>query len=313
MVENLSLAGKTAIVTGAGAGLGRAEALGLAQAGAAVVVNDMGAAAHDVVDEIKAAGGQALAITGDVSDWALGERMVAEAVANFGSMDILVNNAGILRDKMIFNLSESDWDDVIRVHLKGHAATSHAAAVHWRNASKAADGPVYGRIINTSSEAFLFGSAGQPNYSAAKAGITALTLSSAQGLSRYGVRSNAICPRARTAMTAQAFGTEDNSGVQGLDPLAPERVATLVNYLASPASDEINGQVFVVYGKMVALMAAPQVENRFDAAGSAFTVEELAGQMTPYFSGRGPYETYAAYGVAGLEKFALATEAPAEA
>lgn len=311
MVDSLSLAGKTAIVTGAGAGLGRAEALALAEAGAAVVVNDMGSAAHDVVDEIKAAGGQALAVTGDVSDWSLGGRMIDEAVANFGSMDILVNNAGILRDKMIFNLSESDWDDVIRVHLKGHAATSHAAAVHWRQASKDADGPIYGRVINTSSEAFLFGSAGQPNYSAAKAGITALTLSTAAGLSRYGVRANAICPRARTAMTAEAFGTENNTGAQGLDPLAPERVGTLVSYLASPASDEINGQVFVVYGKMVALMAAPQVENRFDAAGSAFTVEELAGQMTPYFSGRGPYETYAAYSVAGLEKIALATDAPA--
>lgn len=311
MVDSLSLAGKTAIVTGAGAGLGRAEAIGLAQAGAAVVVNDMGAAAHDVVDEIKAAGGQALAVTGDVSDWSLGERMIQEAVSHFGSMDILVNNAGILRDKMIFNLSESDWDDVIRVHLKGHAATSHAAAVHWRQASKDAGGPIFGRVINTSSEAFLFGSAGQPNYSAAKAGITALTLSTAAGLSRYGVRANAICPRARTAMTAEAFG-DDNTGTTGLDPLAPERVATLVSYLASPASDEINGQVFVVYGKMVALMAAPKVENRFDAAGSEFSVEELAGQLTPYFSGRGPYETYAAYSVAGLEKIALATETPAE-
>ncbi len=311
MVDSLSLAGKTAIVTGAGAGLGRAEALALADAGAAVVVNDMGSAAHDVGDEIKAAGGQALAVTGDVSDWSLGGRMIQEAVSNFGSMDILVNNAGILRDKMIFNLSESDWDDVIRVHLKGHAATSHAAAVHWRQASKDAGGPIYGRVINTSSEAFLFGSAGQPNYSAAKAGITALTLSTAAGLSRYGVRANAICPRARTAMTAEAFGTENNTGTQGLDPLAPERVGTLVRYLASPASDEINGQVFVVYGKMVALMAAPQVENRFDAAGSEFSVEELAGQMTPYFSGRGPYETYAAYSVAGLEKIALATDAPA--
>lgn len=310
MVESLSLAGRTAIVTGAGAGLGRAEALALAEAGAAVIVNDMGSAVHDVVDEIKAAGGQALAITGDVSDWSLGARMVEEAVTNFGSMDILVNNAGILRDKMIFNLSESDWDDVIRVHLKGHAATSHAAAVHWRQASKDAGGPIFGRVVNTSSEAFLFGSAGQPNYSAAKAGITALTLSTAAGLSRYGVRANAICPRARTAMTAEAFG-DDNTATQGLDPLAPERVATLVRYLASPESDEITGQVFVVYGKMVALMAAPQVENRFDAAGSEFSVEELAGQLTPYFSGRGPYETYAAYSVAGLEKIALATDAPA--
>lgn len=305
MTESLSLTGRTAVVTGAGAGLGRAEALALAAAGAAVVVNDMGDGAHEVASEITAAGGRAVAVTGDVSDWALGARLVDEAVGAFGSMDILVNNAGILRDKMIFNLTESDWDDVIRVHLKGHAATSRAAAVHWREASKAAGGPVYGRVVNTSSEAFLFGSAGQPNYSAAKAGITALTLSTAQGLSRYGVRANAICPRARTAMTADAFGA--NPGDAGLDPLSPERVATLVHYLASPAADEITGQVFVVYGKMVALMEAPKVENRFDAAGSAFSPEELDGLLTPYFAGRGPYENYAAFSVAELEKAALAT------
>ncbi|MDV7268950.1 SDR family NAD(P)-dependent oxidoreductase, partial [Rhodococcus oxybenzonivorans] len=127
MTESLNLAGRTAVVTGAGAGLGRAEALALAAAGAAVVVNDMGDNAHTVAEEIATAGGQAIAVTGDVSDWRLGERLVQEAVGTFGSMDILVNNAGILRDKMIFNLSESDWDDVIRVHLKGHAATSRAA------------------------------------------------------------------------------------------------------------------------------------------------------------------------------------------
>ncbi|WP_068166236.1 3-oxoacyl-ACP reductase [Rhodococcus phenolicus] len=307
MGESVSLAGRTAVVTGAGAGLGRAEALALAAAGAAVVVNDMGTAAHDVADEITAAGGRAIAVTGDVSDWSLGGRMIEEAVKNFGSFDILVNNAGILRDKMIFNLAESDWDDVIRVHLKGHAATSHAAAVHWRNLSKEQGGPVYGRVVNTSSEAFLFGSAGQPNYSAAKAGITALTLSTSQGLARYGVTANAICPRARTAMTAEAFGEAD-AVTTGLDPLAPERVATLVSYLASPASHEITGQVFVVYGKMVALMAAPKVENRFDAAGSEFTVDELDEQLSTYFTGRGKYETYSAYGVAELEKAALAVD-----
>ncbi len=307
MGETVGLAGRTAVVTGAGAGLGRAEALALAAAGAAVVVNDMGDAAHHVAEEIIASGGQAIAVTGDVSDWSLGGRLVEESVKAFGSFDILVNNAGILRDKMIFNLTESDWDDVIRVHLKGHAATSHAAAVHWRAASKETGGPVYGRVINTSSEAFLFGSAGQPNYSAAKAGITALTLSTAQGLSRYGVTANAICPRARTAMTAEAFGEADAANT-GLDPLAPERVGTLVTYLASPASHEINGQVFVVYGKMVALMDSPKVENRFDAAGSAFTVEELDEQLSSYFTGRGKYENYAAYSIAELEKTALAVD-----
>ncbi len=306
MGETVSLDGRTAVITGAGAGLGRAEALALAQAGAAVVVNDMGDAAHAVAEEIRAAGGQAIGVTGDVSDWTLGGRMIEAAVTNFGSFDILVNNAGILRDKMVFNLAESDWDDVIRVHLKGHAATSVAAAQYWRNLSKESGGPVYGRVVNTSSEAFLFGSAGQPNYSAAKAGITALTLSTSQGLARYGVTANAICPRARTAMTAEAFG--EAATTTGLDPLAPERVGTLVSYLASPAAHEITGQVFVVYGKMVALMAAPQVENRFDASGSAFTVDELDQQLSSYFTGRGKYETYAAYGVAELEKPALAVD-----
>ncbi|URN06342.1 SDR family NAD(P)-dependent oxidoreductase [Actinomadura madurae] len=205
MSADLSLAGRTAVVTGAGAGLGRAEALALAALGANVVVNDMGPAADEVAAEIKKAGGEAVAVTGDVGDWSMGDALVSAAIDTFGSLDVLVNNAGVLRDKMLFNLSEPDWDDVIHVHLKGHAAVSRAAAVHWRAASKAAGGPVYGRVVNTASEAFLFGPAGQPNYAAAKAGIVALTLSTAAGLGRYGVRANAICPRARTAMTEATF------------------------------------------------------------------------------------------------------------
>lgn len=217
----------------------------------------------------------------------------------FGGLDVLVNNAGVLRDKMLFNLSESDWDDVIRVHLKGHASVSRAAAVHWRAASKAAGGPVYGRVINTASEAFLFGSAGQPNYSAAKAGIVALTLSTAQGLARYGVRANAICPRARTAMTEASFAEGTSPG--GLDVMAPERVGTFVGYLASPAAEKISGQVFVVYGDMVALMAAPTVERKFTAESGVFSAEEFAAQVTPYFDGREPHRTYAAWDVAALD------------
>ncbi|KAB8187753.1 3-oxoacyl-ACP reductase [Microbispora catharanthi] len=299
MSSNTSLENRTAVVTGAGAGLGRSEALALAEGGANVVVNDVGPAAEDVAAEIRALGREAVAVTGDIGDWSMGDRLVQTAVDTFGGLDIVVNNAGVLRDKMLFNLTESDWDDVIRVHLKGHAVLSRAAAVHWRAASKAAGGPVYGRVINTSSEAFLFGSAGQPNYSAAKAGIVALTLSTAQGLSRYGVRANAICPRARTGMTAHVFG--DGGEVGGLDTLAPERVATFVAYLASPASEEITGQVFVVYGDMVALMAAPTVERKFTAADGVFSVEELDAQVTAHFHGRDPYRTYAAYSVAQLD------------
>ncbi|MGW5263906.1 3-oxoacyl-ACP reductase [Microbispora sp. NPDC004025] len=299
MSSNTSLEDKTAVVTGAGAGLGRSEALALAGRGANVVVNDVGPAAEDVAAEIRALGREAVAVTGDIGDWSMGDRLVRTAVESFGGLDVVVNNAGVLRDKMLFNLTESDWDEVIRVHLKGHAGLSRAAAVHWRAASKAAGGPVYGRVVNTSSEAFLFGPAGQPNYAAAKAGIVALTLATAQGLSRYGVRANVICPRARTGMTAGVFG--DGGEVGGLDVLAPERVATFVSYLASPASEEINGQVFVVYGDMVALMAAPAVERKFTAGDGVFSVEELDAQVTPHFSGRDPYRTYAAYSVARLD------------
>ncbi len=305
MADELSLAGRAAVVTGAGAGLGKAEALALAGAGAAVVVNDMTDRADEVVSEIVSAGGQAVAVKGDVSDWALAQSMIDTAVSEFGSMDILVNNAGITRDTMIFNLTEDKWDDVLRVHLKGHAATSHAAAVHWRNRSKESGQPVYGRVVNTASEAFLFGPAGQPNYGAAKAGIVALTLSTANGLHKYGVKANAICPRARTEMTADTF---DENTASGLDPLAPERVATLVHYLSAPASHEVSGQVFVVYGNMVALMDSPKVEHKFVAADGTFSAAEMDSQLSGYFTGRDRYDTYAAYSLASLEKPALATE-----
>ncbi len=309
MGETTSLAGRAAIVTGAGAGLGRAEALALASAGAGVVVNDTGPAADEVVTEIERFGGHAVALVGDVSDWALGEELVEAALERFGSLDVVVNNAGVLRDAMLFNLTEADWDDVIRVHLKGHASVSRAAAVHWRAASKAAGDPVYGRMLNTTSEAFLFGSPGQPNYSAAKGGITALTLSTAHGLARYGVRTNAICPRARTGMTADVFADDPDSGAR-LDILAPERVAALVAYLASPASAEINGQVFVVYGDMIALLAPPTVEQKFTASGGLFTTDEIDEKLTGYFSGRDPQCTFAARTVASLDTTGIENVTP---
>ena len=281
-----SLEGKSAVVTGAGAGLGRAEALALAAQGAAVVVNDYDKdAAHAVVEEIQAAGGQAVAAPGDVSSWSLAESLVQTAVTEYGQLDVLVNNAGVLRDRTIFNISEEEWDTVIAVHLKGHAGTSKFATQHWRDRSKAADAPVYGRVINTSSEAFLYGSPGQPNYAAAKAGITALTLATAGACSRYGVRANAICPRARTAMTAQVFGEAPTDGV---DPLGVEHVAPLVAYLASPEADAISGQVFVAYGPMVVLASAPGIEQRFDSAEATWSVDGLADALGPYFRDREP-------------------------
>lgn len=302
MSSPTDLDGKAAIVTGAGAGLGRAEALALADRGAAVVVNDIGADADAVAAEITARGGRAVAVRGDVGDWATGPALVDACVDAFGALDAVVNNAGVLRDRMVFNLDEKDWDDVMRVHLKGHAALSRAATAHWRARSKAAGAPVDAAIVNTSSEAFLFGGAGQPNYAAAKAGITALTLSTAQGMQRYGVRANAICPRARTAMTAGVLaGPDGGDDGGGLDVLAPERVGTFVAYLVSPAAAAISGQVFVVYGGMVALMAAPEVETRFDADGGAFTADGLHAALAPYFADRDPARTYAAYSVAELD------------
>lgn len=286
-----SLQGKTALVTGAGAGLGRAEALALSQAGAAVVVNDYDRdAAHAVVEEITAAGGQATAAPGDVSSWATAQQLVETAVETYGQLDVLVNNAGVLRDRTIFNISEQEWDTVVAVHLKGHAGTSRFATAHWRDRSKAAGAPVYGRVVNTSSEAFLFGSPGQPNYAAAKAGIVALTLATANACARYGVRANAICPRARTAMTAGVFG----EAPEGLDPLGVEHVAPLVAYLASPAAEAVSGQVFVAYGPMVVLASAPGIEKRFDASGPTWTADELAGALGAHFTERDPNLSFSA-------------------
>jgi NAD(P)-dependent dehydrogenase (short-subunit alcohol dehydrogenase family) len=291
------LEGKAAVVTGAGAGLGRAEALALAAAGAAVVVNDYDKdAAHAVADEIVAAGGQATAAPGDVSSWSVAEELVTTAVSTYGQLDVLVNNAGVLRDRTIFNITEEEWDTVIGVHLKGHAGTSRFATAHWRERSKASGAPVYARVVNTSSEAFLFGSAGQPNYAAAKAGIVALTLATAKACERYGVKANAICPRARTAMTAGVFG----DAPEGTDPLSVEHVAPLVAFLAGPASQDVSGQVFVVYGGMVVLASAPGIERRFDAESGSWTAEGLATEVGAYFAERDKAVTFAADAFARL-------------
>lgn len=302
---DLPLAGRAAIVTGAGRGLGRAEALELARLGAHVVVNDYGqpgrdgsgassaTPAQEVVAEIAAAGGSAVAHHGDVADHQQAEELVQLAIDRYGQLDILVNNAGILRDRMVFSMTEDEWDSVIRVHLKGHFNTIRFAAAHWRSRAKSSGAPVFGRIVNTSSEAFLAGSAGQPNYAAAKGGIVGLTTSSAEGLRRYGVTVNAICPRARTRMTLDVFGSSPDpvldpvlapdSSSEVVDPLAPEHVSPLVGYLASPAAAAVSGQVFVVHGGMVAVLQRPLVAAQFDTAKSVFTYAELDGVLTPYF------------------------------
>ncbi|MDT0471305.1 3-oxoacyl-ACP reductase [Streptomyces sp. DSM 41014] len=310
---SLPLEGRSAIVTGAGRGLGRAEALELARLGARVVVNDFGQSGRDgsgaasggpaeeVAAEIRAAGGQALAHTGDVADFTRAEELVGAAVEAFGGLDILVNNAGILRDRMVFSMSEDEWDSVIRVHLKGHFNTTRFAAAHWREQSKKSGAPVYGRIVNTASEAFLAGSAGQPNYAAAKGGIVGLTTSTALALAKYGVTANVICPRARTRMTEDVFagfGAPDD----GPDPLAVEHVAPLVGYLAGPAAARINGQLIVVHGGMVAIVERPRVRAKFDSARDTFDYDELDALLTPHYADRPDGETFAAAEVLGLKR-----------
>ncbi len=289
------LDGKVAVVTGAGRGIGREEALVLAGEGARVVVNDLGAGLHgegsadvhpaeEVVALIKKNGGDAVVNGDDISTWAGGKGVVDQAVDTFGSLDILVNNAGILRDKMMFNMDESDWDEVIRVHLKGHFAASHHASVYWRNRSKAGE-EVTGRIINTSSEAGLFGNAGQANYAAAKAGIASLTWVEARELGRYGVTANAIAPRARTRMTETIFSGDGMTAKAGeFDVWDPRNIANVVGFLAAPSSQDVTGQIFVVFGASIYAMSA------FKAAGqvtrdSAWTPEELVAAKGELFKG----------------------------
>jgi NAD(P)-dependent dehydrogenase (short-subunit alcohol dehydrogenase family) len=308
MTDALALDGRAAIVTGAGNGLGRAEALALAAAGARVVLNDLpGDAVQAVADEITAAGGEAVVSPGDIGDWATGQQLVAAALENFGRLDILVNNAGVLRDRMVFSMSEAEWDLVLRTHLKGHFVTSRFATAHWREASKQAGGPAYGRIVNTSSEAFLLGSSGQPNYAAAKAGIAALTVTTARSCGKYGVRANAICPRARTAMTADLMGTAPG---QGPDPLAPEHVAPLVVFLSSPAAENVNGEVFVVHGGVAAVMEPPRIRATVLAAdhgsaGGMWTLDSVQRAFKDLFDATADT---ASAGFACEDTLALATE-----
>jgi NAD(P)-dependent dehydrogenase (short-subunit alcohol dehydrogenase family) len=286
--------GRVVIVTGAGRGLGRAHALELARQGAKVVVNDLGTSldgtgsgtgpAGEVVDEIRAAGGEAIANGDDVADWDGSARMVAAAVEAFGDLHAVVNNAGFVRDRMFANAAEDEWDAVVRVHLKGHFCVARHAAAHWRDQAKAG-AEVDARIVNTSSGAGILGSVGQAAYSAAKAGIATLTLVQATELARYGVTANALCPAARTRMTEGVF-TDMMAEVDAgqFDAMAPENVSPLVAWLVSSDSREVTGRMFEVEGGKVGVATGwqhgPTADkgDRWDAAELGPVVRDLLAQ-----------------------------------
>lgn len=284
---------RVVVVTGAGRGIGRAHALAFADAGARVVVNDVGVAldgsetgagpAKQVVSEIEARGGKAVANSDDVADFEGAGNLVRTAIDEFGRLDVLLNNAGFVRDRMLVNLTEDEWDAVIRVHLKGHFATLKHAARYWRERSKAGENP-QARVINTSSGAGLLGSVGQANYSAAKAGIAGLTLVSAAELARYGVTVNAIAPAARTRMTEDVFADDMAAPDAGFDAMAPENISPLAVWLGSVESGDVNGRVFEVEGGKVTLAQSwrhgPSNDKgaRWDPAELGPVVADLIGQ-----------------------------------
>ena len=288
--------GRVVIVTGSGRGIGRELALAFAAEGASVVVNDIGAEpdgtgtspgpAGEVVDRIREGGGTAVANGDDVSEWAGAARLVATAVDTFGRLDSLVNNAGIVRDRMVVSMGEDEWDAVVRVHLKGTFATTRHAVDHWRGRSKAGEA-VDATIVNASSGAGLAGSVGQANYSAAKAGIAALTLVCAAELGRYGIRANAIAPAARTRMTEGAFAEMMARPDDGFDAMDPANIAPLVVWLASAASTGVSGRVFEVEGGIIGVADGwthgPRVDKgaRWDPAEIGPVVAGLLARSVP--------------------------------
>ena len=279
--------GRTVIITGAGGGLGRAYALAFAAEGANVVVNDIRKEAADaVVDQIVTGGGKAIASDDDITRMDTAQKIVDAALAAFGEVHVVVNNAGILRDRMFISLSEDDWEQVMRVHLKGHFCLANILGKRWRDQAKAGN-KLAARIINTSSGAGLQGSVGQSNYSAAKGGIAALTLVQAAELGRYGVTANALAPAARTSMTESAMPDVVKAPDSGFDAWAPENVAPLVVWLGSELSSHVTGQVFESQGGRVSVCdgwrTGPQMDKgaRLTPLEAGATVDELMKQAVP--------------------------------
>lgn len=282
------LTGKVAIITGSGAGLGREEALQLARQGARIVINDIdlpkaAEAAHQTVADIKALGADAIAVLGDCADSNDSGRVFAAAIEKFGDVNIVVNNAGFTRDKTIFGMSDDEFDSVVRVHLRGHFVNMRNATKYWRD--KAKDGPVYGRLVSTSSEAMLYASPGQPNYASAKAGITTMSVGVAQLMMKYGITCNVIMPRGRTAMTAaMPHSAMFDAPKEGFDVFNPANVAPLVGYLSSPQAGHISGEVFIVWGGQVSVVQRPRVGPTFDnPAGGKWELDVLHQSMAQYF------------------------------
>ena len=268
--------GRVVIVTGAGRGIGRAHALAFAAEGARVVVNDLGVSlagedgnespAQQVVEEIRAAGGEAVTDGSDVASMSQAGELVKTALDHFGGLDVVVNNAGIVRDRMFVSTSEEEWDAVIRVHLKGHFCVASNACAYWRAQAKAGES-VDARIINTSSGAGLQGSIGQSAYSAAKAGIATLTLVQAAEMGRYGITSNAIAPSARTRMTEEGFEDMMKKPESGFDAMAPENVSPLVVWLASPESKDVTGRIFELAGGEISIADGWRSTTPIDKGG----------------------------------------------
>ena len=285
-----TLDGKVAIITGAGRGIGREHALALAGAGARIVVNDLGgsaagegqdqAPAQQVADEINSAGGEATANFDNVADFQGAENLIKQAIGDFGRLDVLVNNAGIIRDRMLVNLTEDEWDAVIAVHLKGHFATTRHAAVYWREQSKAGN-QINGRVINTSSPSGVFGNVGQTNYGAAKAGIAAFTVIAALELGRYGVTVNCLAPNARTRLTEQTFGTIPVPE-GGFDAMDPANISPVVVALAADSAQSITGQCFFVYGGAVNVLK-PWDSGTVLSKDSRWEADELLTKLNEVF------------------------------